>query len=309
MIRFALLLTVLAAPVSAFELSLPFAAKQTAQRDTDPDRYAAPVGVFAEGQVPSKSIEGAVRRSAWRLDSPGLTPFQIIRPLKAQLEAAGFEITLDCASAVCGGFDFRFGTEVLSGPNMYVNIRGYHFLTALSKSNDGVARAVVTVLASASSASAYIQVIQAGVLDEDAVTPIARPNEVALPLVTGVFAERLLQQGHLVLDDLVFGSGSSDLSEGPFAALQELAAFLKERPEVRVALVGHTDSVGGLDGNIALSKRRAQSVRRRMIETYAVPAAQLEAEGMGYLSPIASNLEAMGRDANRRVEVVLLSVR
>ncbi|MEM7521233.1 MAG: OmpA family protein, partial [Pseudomonadota bacterium] len=47
-------------------------------------------------------------------------------------------------------------------------------------------------------------------------------------------------------------------------------------------------------------------VRQRLIDEFGVPAAQLDAEGMGYLSPIASNLDPAGRDRNRRVEVVIL---
>jgi outer membrane protein OmpA-like peptidoglycan-associated protein len=71
-------------------------------------------------------------------------------------------------------------------------------------------------------------------------------------------------------------------------------------------LVGHTDSVGGLSGNIALSKRRAQSVRQRLIDTHGVDPSRLDAEGMGYLSPAASHLTPEGREANRRVEVIVL---
>jgi OOP family OmpA-OmpF porin len=76
-----------------------------------------------------------------------------------------------------------------------------------------------------------------------------------------------------------------------------------------VALVGHTDAQGTLDNNIALSKKRATSVLNRLVEKHGVDANQLTAEGMGYLSPIASNLSAEGREANRRVEAVLLNTK
>ncbi len=75
---------------------------------------------------------------------------------------------------------------------------------------------------------------------------------------------------------------------------------------IRIMLVGHTDSVGGLDPNIALSRDRAASVRQRLIDAYGVAPNRLEAQGMGYLAPIASNLTAQGRETNRRVEAVLL---
>jgi hypothetical protein len=71
--------------------------------------------------------------------------------------------------------------------------------------------------------------------------------------------------------------------------------------------VGHTDAEGGRDSNIALSEARAEAVRRHLIDvTLGVNPAQLDAAGIGYLAPRATNETAGGREANRRVEVVLL---
>jgi len=290
------------------ELSLPSNAALTAERNTSPDLYAAPVSAFSDGKVAQIEIEGDVRRASWRLDSPGLTPLQVMRPLRAQLVAAGFEVVLDCASQTCGGFDFRFATETLPGPSMYVNIRAFHFVTAVRPTATNP-NGVITVLASASATSAYVQIIQAGTSSEGTVTVAATAD---LPVTTQGsvpqdMAGQLLSLGHMVLNDLDFDTGTSDLGKGPFASLDRLGAFLKAQPAIKVALVGHTDSVGGLDGNIALSRRRAQSVRSRLIEVYGVDAGRMDAQGMGYLAPVASNLNAAGRDANRRVEVVVLS--
>jgi outer membrane protein OmpA-like peptidoglycan-associated protein len=82
---------------------------------------------------------------------------------------------------------------------------------------------------------------------------------------------------------------------------------LRANPNLQVALVGHTDSAGSLEGNIGLSKRRARAVRQRLINAHGVRADQLAAEGMGYLSPVGSNLTEVGRNANRRVEVIVTS--
>ena len=76
---------------------------------------------------------------------------------------------------------------------------------------------------------------------------------------------------------------------------------------MRIALVGHTDNIGGLDGNIALSVSRAQAVRERLITQYAISPDRLEARGMGYLSPHTTNTTEAGREANRRVEAVVLA--
>ncbi len=229
-----------------------------------------------------------------------------MRPLRAQLVEAGFDLALDCAGEACGGFDFRFATETLPGPNMYVNIRAYHMVTG-TKEAGGQVLEVITLLASTSATSAYVQIIHAGgqggsVGGEASVRPTQEPGTLRTGLIT-----QLEAHGHAVLADLDFATGSTDLGPGPFQSLSQLAEFLQTQPAIRVALVGHTDTVGGLDPNIAISRNRARSVRQRLIDEFDVAPGRLDAEGMGYLSPVASNLSAAGRDQNRRVEVVLLS--
>jgi OOP family OmpA-OmpF porin len=300
-------LLILAGPAGAVEFNLPATARQTVVRDTGPDIYDAPVGVFENGKVAMVTLEGSVQRAAWRLDSPGLTPFQVMRPLREQLVAAGFEVALDCRDVVCGGFDFRFAAETLPGPNMYVNIRAFQFVTGL-RTVDGDLREAVTILASTSTTSAYVQIIRAGTAEK---APLSVTTEAALPVGAGAvesgdLSAALLGKGHSVLGDLDFETGSSSLGQGPFESLAALAAFLQNRPDLRVALVGHTDTVGGLDANITVSRARAGSVRQRLIDRHGVDAARMDAEGMGYLAPLASNLEDTGREQNRRVEVVLL---
>jgi OOP family OmpA-OmpF porin len=307
MIRATIALCLLAGPLQALELALPATARQTAERNTAPDVYVAPVAPFNGSMVPTLSMEGEVERTAWRLNSPGLTPLQVIRPLRRQLQDAGFQIVLDCGSAACGGFDFRFATEILPAPNMYVNLRSYHFVTAV-RPDAGAPQEVVTLLGSASSTSAYLQIIRAASEELAAVTV---DTTATLPVPSDPEAEdlesRLLRTGHAILPDLDFSSGSTDLGPGPFGSLRSLAEVLDSRPTLRIALVGHTDTVGGLDPNIAISRARAGSVRNRLIEDYGIAPERLDAEGMGYLAPIASNLDPAGRDANRRVEAVLLS--
>jgi OOP family OmpA-OmpF porin len=112
--------------------------------------------------------------------------------------------------------------------------------------------------------------------------------------------------GHAILPGLAFGTGSADLGEGQAASLEELAAFLKANPDARVALVGHTDATGSLEGNTALSRRRAQAAVDYLTGRHGINAARISAEGAGYLAPVASNLTAEGREQNRRVEAVLL---
>jgi OOP family OmpA-OmpF porin len=288
---FCALLVAIAGTAHAVELQLPATAQQMATRDTAEDRYFAPIGPYAEGALPTQMIEGAVTRSTWRIDVAGLTPLQIIAPLREQLTQAGFSLALDCAANECGGYDFRFETEVLPAPNMYVNIRNYHVVTGLREGE------AVTVIASASSGASFIQIIQAGVATGSAALappPALQPSD-------------LLEAGHVVLESLEFDSGTTELGQGPFASLEALVDVLRAQPQIRVALVGHTDNIGGLDANTALSVSRAEAVRRHLVGRYDIAADRIDVDGIGYLSPRASNLTEDGREANRRVEAVLLA--
>ena len=118
--------------------------------------------------------------------------------------------------------------------------------------------------------------------------------------------EGLAKRGSVALDDLIFASSAADLEAGEYASLEALAAFLRANPDSKVVLVGHTDASGGLEGNIALSRERAASVRAAMINSYDIPSDQISANGVGYLAPRDNNLTDQGRTRNRRVEVMLL---
>lgn len=301
----ALLCVALPGLAQALTLELPASARALADQVSPADSYALPLGGFDGSAVPAQSLEGAVTRQSWQLEALGLTSLQIFAPLRQQLADEGYDILFECGGESCGGFDFRFGTEVLPAPDMHVDLTDFRFLSASLGENDHL-----SLLVSRTQNAGFVQLIRVAAQPEPAALTIggtvqptpATPAAQALPL-----AQALVSQGHAVLPDLTFETGSSSLGEGPFASLQALAAFLLADPTRRVALVGHTDAVGALDNNVALSKRRAAAVLERLTTAYGVPRTQMEAEGMGYLSPVAPNQTDAGREANRRVEVVLLN--
>ncbi len=307
-----LVLGLLPSIASAVELTLPGSARQTAGQDLGFDSYALPIAKFDGTDIPARIFEGFVTRQAWRLEGGGVTPLQLLLPLRDELKANGYALIFECAARACGGFDFRFGTDVIDAPDMYVALDDFRFVSAIKGQADAP-KAAMSLLISRSAAASYIQIIQIAV-DKSADIKVSKGDEIVAstqgtgtPTATGSTAQQLDRVGHVILSDLTFQTGSSKLGAGPFASLQKIAEYLQQNPERRIALVGHTDAEGSLEGNIALSKRRASSVRSRLIETYGMTADQLSAQGVGFLSPVASNLNAAGRTANRRVEAVLIS--
>jgi OOP family OmpA-OmpF porin len=72
----------------------------------------------------------------------------------------------------------------------------------------------------------------------------ARFDPKVTPPTDGALADQLVAAGKVVLGDLVFASGTTRLDDGPFASLDELAAWLKANPAASVALVGQADAQG-----------------------------------------------------------------
>ncbi len=276
--------------------------------------------------VPTLPVAGTLRKRSWRFSSGFPGTGSVNAELAAQLLDEGYELILSCDAAGCGGFDFRFGIDVLLPPQMFVDLSDYFYLSANRETDQGPEAVAALVSRTAQAGMVQIYDIRPDSVPapeptepsapieppevEDQPQPAAEPavtTPVAPPETATDIAKTLAQSGHVVLSDLSFETGASKLADGDFASLSALAAFLKDDPNRRIALVGHTDSKGSLAANTSLSQKRAAAVRNRLINTHGVPKAQVEAQGAGYLAPIATNLTEAGRMLNRRVEAVLLS--
>jgi outer membrane protein OmpA-like peptidoglycan-associated protein len=106
----------------------------------------------------------------------------------------------------------------------------------------------------------------------------------------------------LVLEGVTFAKNSADLTPESSVVLDRVAASLKEHPEVRLEIGGHTDSNGSPEHNKQLSEARAASVRTYLVNK-GVPGGQLTTKGYGSQRPVADNNTDAGRALNRRVEL------
>jgi outer membrane protein OmpA-like peptidoglycan-associated protein len=112
----------------------------------------------------------------------------------------------------------------------------------------------------------------------------------------------------LTLGDVLFATGKADLNRGGFTNLDKLVVFLKDYPDREVSIEGHTDDVGSMDSNQALSGYRADAVKSYLV-TKGIRSSRLDASGMGETRPIADNATESGRQQNRRVELIITESR
>lgn len=113
------------------------------------------------------------------------------------------------------------------------------------------------------------------------------------------------EQTVIVLKSVHFAFDSAELTREARVLLDRVVEGLRNQPSLRLAIAGHTDSLGTEAYNQSLSLRRAESVRRFLLEV-GIDSSRLLTEGFGELRPIADNESEEGRATNRRVEFRVL---
>jgi OOP family OmpA-OmpF porin len=110
--------------------------------------------------------------------------------------------------------------------------------------------------------------------------------------------------GRVALYGILFDSNKAEVKAESKDTMAEIGKLLAANKSLKLLVVGHTDNVGGFAANLELSKKRADAVVAQLIGQYKVDAKRLQAFGVAYASPVASNVEDAGRAKNRRVELV-----
>jgi OOP family OmpA-OmpF porin len=108
-----------------------------------------------------------------------------------------------------------------------------------------------------------------------------------------------------VVIPLPFALGVAELPADGAARLQPAIRFLQEHPAATFVVEAHTDSIGVAEKNLRLSQRRAEAVRRFLIEQVPVAPERIRALGLGESQPIADEGTPEGRVQNRRIVVRL----
>jgi outer membrane protein OmpA-like peptidoglycan-associated protein len=154
-----------------------------------------------------------------------------------------------------------------------------------------------------------------GVLLDDARHPLAlrwRLAEQGIDVVrvdwTGeatfdLLEERLSLGQSVALHGIYFDFGSATLRPESEFVLDGLASILREHPDWRIRIEGHTDDIGDVSANLALSERRAGAVRQALIDRLGDGPERFEVVGLGESRPVATNETLEGRALNRRVEL------
>lgn len=117
-----------------------------------------------------------------------------------------------------------------------------------------------------------------------------------------------LQEGAVLsFDNIYFASGSATLKPESHGILDSVAILIRDNPNARIRIAGHTDSDGSEASNKTLSERRAQSVYQYLVST-GISGDRLSTVGYGESMPVVPNSSAANKAKNRRIEFMVLSI-
>lgn len=272
----------------------------------DADQFANPV-----------ALEGKVTRLFY-LAPLGKSPLEVYRNYQQALAAAGFKVTWQCESEAqgCSRAYFALDTNARSkgmrwaegdlpsatgsgswGLEMAISYEQARMMVGtLARGGRMLNLLLFTSVANNSEthrAATYIEIVEPKAMPTGQVTVDAKA------IGAGLQAE-----GKMALYGLFFDTGKTDIKPESNAQLDQMAAALKAQPALKVLIVGHTDNVGSIDANLALSEGRAKAVVAALTQR-GIAAGRLQARGVANFSPVAPNTAEDGRARNRRVEMVL----
>lgn len=253
----------------------------------------------------------------------GVSPLQVQRNYQNSLAGQGGKTLYECAGTGCGGSAkaVRSGGSTQSLP-MFLwdqdkitdkpNSAAYCAQSATTADLRYAALEVpskgshVSVIAYQLSRS-YCKVLDGRTVAIVDVIENAEMEQKIVVVDAGEMAKSIAAEGRVALYGIYFDAGKAEVKPESKAALEQIAKLLAGDRSLKLLVVGHTDNTGGYPANLDLSRKRAESVVSTLVGTHRVDGKRLQATGVSFASPVASNASEEGKAKNRRVELVPLN--
>ena len=115
---------------------------------------------------------------------------------------------------------------------------------------------------------------------------------------------KLITEGKFSTTGILFDVNSDKIKPESYGVLKDIANVLSENGNIKIKIVGHTDSDGDDNANLELSKKRSASVKNSLAKDFNISPDRMQTDGMGEKQPVADNKTAVGKANNRRVEFI-----
>ncbi len=239
----------------------------------------------------------------------GRSTLEVLRNYEMSLKDKGFDVTFTCATSNGSCYVKDPNMRVITGPSQfslandpppldgvsprYFDISARYLLAKLSRP-EGAVYVSISFSEGERGNFAFVHVVATKEMEEGKIKFVG----------AGQMHDALSDKGRISLYGIQFDFDKDVIKPESKPTLDEIAKLLRADPELRLAIVGHTDKQGTADYNVDLSKRRAESVVAALTNEYAIAASRLSPHGAGASEPLASNDTDEGRAKNRRVELV-----
>ena len=117
------------------------------------------------------------------------------------------------------------------------------------------------------------------------------------------YYDRVLSEGKIIVNGIKFDVNKASLKPESMGPINKIYKLMEKQPELNFSVEGHTDSVGGDEANMTLSKARGKAVMDKLI-SMGIDSSRLKSNGFGESKPIDNNSTPEGKANNRRVEFV-----
>ncbi|MCW3091970.1 MAG: OmpA family protein [Ferruginibacter sp.] len=115
---------------------------------------------------------------------------------------------------------------------------------------------------------------------------------------------KLVEEGKFSTTAILFDVNEATIRPESGGVLKEIAGVLTQYKDIKVNIIGHTDSDGSDATNLALSKKRAAAVKDALVNDFTIDASRIETDGKGETVPAGDNKTKEGKAQNRRVEFI-----
>ncbi|MCA0328220.1 MAG: OmpA family protein [Proteobacteria bacterium] len=259
---------------------------------------------------PPLHLEGKLTR-LWYEAAGNTRALELYRNYANELAGAGFKTLYDSSKDPAATDWTNFLASVSEGHRDLVkNTRSYYVFMAASTASlrtgtfqkDGTTVRLIAI--DWGKADEVYKARQGAYIAVDILETQAMAQNMVVVSASDI-GKSITATGKVAIYGIYFDTGKADVKPESKPSLDQIAGYLKEAPSAKLHVVGHTDNVGGLDSNMALSRRRADAVIGVLTKTHGVAPGRLVGNGVASLAPVANNGTEEGRAKNRRVELVL----
>jgi len=258
----------------------------------DTETITIPVAPNAVDKTPL-NLTGDLSRHFYEIKD--VSTLKVFENYKQALNKAGFTVLSKCELAECGSDDAaeKLGAQISVENNVYNDYRKAYYVLAKKASEAG---------------DIYVSIFVGGYENHASVQQIILQQKGVKTGLIKVDADGLKQQidadGKALIYGIYFDTGKSAVKPESKPTLDAIAQLLTKNKDLLLYVVGHTDDTGAGAANVELSRQRAAAVVNELVTTYRIPAARLQAQGVGPYAPAGNNTSDAGKQKNRRVELV-----